>query len=81
MRTYVYHQSVMQSEQESFVPSRSCTTKEKEKLAKHARPRKTVNEHGTPMVTIIIMTLASIININSGISYPGLGSNIYGVSS
>ena len=51
--------------------------KEKERLAKHARPRKTVSEHGTPMVAVIIVILASIININSGDSYPGLESNIY----
>ena len=79
MLAYVYHQSVMQSEQEAFVPSRSCTMKEKGRLAKHAHPHKTVNEHGTPMVIIIIIILASIININLGVSYPGLGSNIYGV--
>ena len=38
----------------------------------------TVNEHGTVTVAIIIVTLASITNIISGVSNPGSGSSIYG---
>ena len=41
--------------------------------------KKTVNEHGTHRVTIIIEKLVCIINIISGVSYPGLGSSIYGL--
>ena len=70
----------MWSEQEAVSPSYLGGRSEEVRLADRSTPTQTVNEHGTHRVTIIIETLACIINIISGVSYPGLGSSIYDVS-
>ena len=66
---YAYLQSVIQSEQKVLVPSPSGRLNRKVRFAKHVRPRKTVNKHGTATVRIIIVMLNSVINIHSGVSY------------
>ena len=80
MLSYVYLPSVMWSEQEAVSPSYLGGRSEEVRLADRSTPTQTVNEHGTHRVTIIIETLACIINIISGVSYPGLGSSIYGAT-
>ena len=73
---FTYLHSVIQSEQKALVPSPSGRLNRKVRFAKHARPRKMVNKHGTAIVRIIIAMLKSVININSEFSIP-----IYGLVS
>ena len=73
---FAYLQSIIQSEQKVLVPSPSGRLNRKVKFGKDVRPRKAFNNHGTAWVKTIIVMLPSIININSGVSYPNIRSSI-----
>ena len=51
---------------------------EEERFAYPSTPMQTVDEHGNFIVTVIMGKLACMINIISGVSYPGFGSSTYG---
>ena len=68
---YAHLQTKIQRYQKALVPSHSGRRSKKEWSAKTRTPTQTVNEHGTVPVATIIIILASITNIISGVSNPG----------